>query len=86
MEHTLKLEVPDRVYEPLVKAATRTGRTPEELAGQWLEIAVRTASEDPVENFIGTMSSNVSDWADQHDNYIGQNLMAQMRNVGSAGD
>jgi hypothetical protein len=86
MEHTLKLQVPDGVYEPLIKAAKQAGRTPEELAREWLETAVRTVPEDPIENFIGTIKSNVADWADQHDNYIRQNLIAQMQNTGSEGD
>lgn len=31
----------------------------------------QTAADDPVEKFIGAFSSNIPDWADQHDKYIG---------------
>jgi len=51
MEHTLKLKVPEGTYEPLEKAARQTGRTPEDLAREWLVTAIQAAIEDPVENF-----------------------------------
>lgn len=55
-------------------------RTPEELAVEWLMTAIYKAMSDPVENFIGALSSRVPDWADQHDKYVGQALMEQMYN------
>jgi len=80
MKHTLTLEVPENIYEPLVKVAEQTGRTPEELALEWLVTSIRVAMEDPVENFIGAFRGNIPDWAHQHDKYIGQTLMEQMQN------
>lgn len=41
MNHTLKLEIPENVYDPLVKVAARISRTPEELAVDWLAAAVQ---------------------------------------------
>jgi len=72
------LEVPEEIYQPLAKSAEQKGATPEELAIEWLAAAIRTAISDPVEKFIGAFSSNIPDWADQHDKYIGQVLMKQM--------
>jgi hypothetical protein len=86
MGYTLTLEVPENLYEPLVKTAEQTGRTPEELAQEWLATAIRTAIEDPVENFIGAFLSNIPDWADGHDKYIGQTLMEQMQSKGNEGN
>lgn len=80
MEHTLVLELPEDIYEPLANTAKQTGQTPEELAVEWLATAVQNATDDPVENFIGAFSSNIPDWTDQHDKYIGQSLMEQIRN------
>ena len=74
MGHTLTLEMPEEMYEPLAKTAKQTGQTPEELAAQWLMTAIRSAIDDPVEKFIGAFSSNTSDWADEHDKYLGQTL------------
>ncbi len=85
MGRTLVLEVPEDVYEPLAKAAKQTGETPEELAVEWLAAAARTVANDPLENFIGAFPSNIPDWADQHDKYIGQALMKQMRGQGDEG-
>jgi len=71
MEHTLVLELSEDIYEPLAKTAKERGSLPEELAVEWLASAIRKAIDDPVENFIGTFSSNIPDWADQHDRYLG---------------
>ena len=79
MERTLTLEVPEEVFEPLAKAAEQTGQTPEELAVQWLTNVARQFAEDPVEKFIGAFDSGVTDWADQHDKYIGEQLMKELR-------
>jgi hypothetical protein len=75
MNHTLQLEIPENLYEPLVKVAAKMGRTPEELALVWLATAVQQFEEDPLEKFIGAFSSNIPDWADQHDQYIVQGLV-----------
>ncbi|MEW6609109.1 MAG: hypothetical protein AB1422_13080 [bacterium] len=82
MGHTLTLEVPEKIYEPLIRTAKQTGRTPEKLALEWLKTAIRTTVEDPVENFIGVFKSNIPDWADQHNKYIGADLMKQIEYKG----
>jgi hypothetical protein len=74
MAHTLTLEVPEKVYVPLVKAAQQTGKTPEEMAVQYLTSVVTRFDDDPLEKFIGAFDSGVADWADRHDEYIGKAL------------
>ncbi|MCS6843232.1 MAG: hypothetical protein NZ528_02760 [Caldilineales bacterium] len=81
MDYTLTLKVPQGAYEPLVKIAEQTGRSPEEIAREWLLSAIRTAVEDPLENFIGALRSDIPDWADQHDTYLGQALIAETRST-----
>ncbi len=73
----MTINVPEQIYEPLAKAAKNIGRTPEELAVVWLETASRITVHDPVENFIGKLKTDISDWPDQHDKYIGQGLVEQ---------
>ena len=75
MDRTLTIEIPEKVYEPLLQVARRTGRTPQELVLEWLIREVQAALEDPVEKFIGAFRSGVPDWADRHDDYIGQALI-----------
>lgn len=82
MGHTLMLEIPENIYQPLAKTAEQRGGTPEELAIEWLFTASHLVVDDPVENFIGVFQSNISDWTEQHDKYIGQTLMSQMQNKG----
>ena len=74
MDRTLTIEIPEKVYEPLLQAARRVGRTPQELVRKWLIREVQAALEDPVEKFIGAFRSNVPDWADQHDEYRGMSM------------
>ena len=85
MGHTLTLEVPDDVYRPLAETARQRGTTPEELIVEWLAMAIQHAINDPVEQFIGTFTSNTPDWADQHDKYLGQAVMDSMHDSGGKG-
>ncbi len=77
MGHTLRLELADDLYEPLVKRAKQTGSTPEKVVANWLVTVIRTAVDDPVEKFIGSFHSKTKDWADKHDKYLGINLKNQ---------
>jgi hypothetical protein len=75
MSHQLILDVPNDVYDPLAESAKNTGATPEQLALDWLLVMSRHAARDPLEKHLGAFSSNVPDWADQHDKYLGEGLM-----------
>jgi hypothetical protein len=86
MTHTLVLEIPEEVYEPLLKTAEQSGQTPEDTAVGWLKNAAKKSSDDPVEKFIGTLGSDIPDWADEHDKYIGQEIMKKMSGEAQKGD
>lgn len=79
MGHSLTLEVPDTVYEPLAKTAEQKGQTPEELAVEWLATAVQQCADDPLEKFIGAFDSGVTDLGTHHDDYLGQHLLEELR-------
>jgi hypothetical protein len=81
MEHTLTLELSNTIYEPLTKTARQTGKTPEQLAIEWLEQAAHIVLQDPLEDFIGVFHSDVPDWADEHDKYLGQALAAELHDA-----
>lgn len=78
MQHTLVIEVPEDVYEPLEKTADQTGKTPEEIAAGWLAIAAQRPP-DPLEKFIGELKGTVPDWADRHDSYLRDALAQEAR-------
>ena len=80
MTHTLTLELPEEVYEPLVKSAEQLGKAPEQMAVQILAESVRQFEDDPIEKFIGAFDSGAPDWADNHDKYIGESILEHMRN------
>jgi hypothetical protein len=75
MSHVLHLELPEDIYRPLAKNAEQKGRSPEEVAIEWLKSILKKLENDPIENFIGAIHSDIPDWADQHDKYLGQTLM-----------
>lgn len=72
MRHILKLELPEDIYKPLVKNAKQKGRSPEENAIEYLNSILLKLDDDPIEKFIGAFHSDITDWADQHDKYLGQ--------------
>lgn len=75
MEHSLTLKLPENVYQSLLKTATQTEQQPETIAVQWLKKITQQQETDPLEKFIGAFNSNIPDWADEHDKYIGQSLL-----------
>lgn len=79
MSHVLQLELPEDIYKPLVKNAKRKGRSPEEIAIEYLKSILLKLEDDPIEKFIGAFQSDIPDWADQHDKYLGQTQMEKMR-------
>jgi hypothetical protein len=64
MEHKLTITLPDEVYQPLVEAALKQGRTPEEVAAEQLSRALpKPRQPQPngekgasIREFFGTVS------------------------------
>lgn len=74
MERTITLVVPEEIYTPLVETAAQEGRAPEALAVEWLTAGMQQFLHDPIEELIGAFSSDVPDWAEKHDEYIGKSV------------
>lgn len=83
MGRTLRLEVPDDVYQSLSQRAERSGQSLESVAVELLAAATQHRDDDPLEQFIGVLSSPCSDWADRHDAYLGKSLRDAMRDEAS---
>jgi hypothetical protein len=79
MARSLTLEIPDDVYEPLRCQAKKSGRTPEDIATEWLAATIRRMAEDPLLQLAGTIESDITDVADRHDYYIGEQLLKELR-------
>lgn len=75
MTHTLKLEIPEEIYNLLEQRAEQTKQPLEELAIQWLAKASQDFADDPMEKFIGAFATNVPGWPERHDELIGEALM-----------
>jgi hypothetical protein len=81
MNYPLMLELPENVYESLIKKAKQAGKSPEVLAVQLLTTATQTLIDDPLEPFIGAFGSNISDWADAHAKYLGLSVNQKTQRI-----
>ncbi len=74
MTHSLTLNIPDNLYSPLLEIADKTGKKPEDLMIEYLQTMIKETENDPLEEFIGAFNSNIPDWTEKHDLYLGQSL------------
>lgn len=79
MGYTLTIEVSEEIYKPLARAAHQSGQTLEALALEWLVLAMHTVQDDPLEEFIGGFASDIPDWTEKSDAYLGQTLLQELR-------
>jgi hypothetical protein len=77
MAHTITLKIPDDAYQGLLKTAQEAGRTPEELAGEWLAARMKRLSEDPLLKLAGAFDWP-ADLGERHDEYIGEGLKRKL--------
>ncbi len=74
MTHSLTLDLPEEIYQPLLNTAMQNGKRVEEIAVEVLASVRKTKVADPFEKFIGSIKSDITDLAENHDKYIGENL------------
>lgn len=67
MTYSIVLEVPENVYQGIVKEAETKKRKVEEIALERLAKDETQEIKDPFEKFIGTFDSGGKDWANRHD-------------------
>ena len=74
MTHSVTLNLPEHLYSPLLERANKTGKKPEELMIEYLQTMIRETEDDPLEEFIGAFNSEIPDWTENHDLYLGKSL------------
>ena len=79
MTHSITLEIPDSDYQTLADEAEESGQRVEDYALEKLTNGHAKVVKDPFEKFIGTFDSKGMDWGNRHDEYLGENLMREMR-------
>ncbi len=80
MTHSLTLEVPDKLYRSIVEKAAKNGKQIEEIALDRLaKDEEPEIVDDPFDKFIGSLDTDIHDWADDHDKYIGEALYRELR-------
>lgn len=75
MSQVLTLQIPEDLYQFLVEIAQRRGQSPEEFTLQWLTVSIQHFTDDPVEALIGSVQSNIPNWTENHDRYLGEHLL-----------
>ena len=80
MSYTVQITIPDDLYNSLRETARQTGQPIEIVASEWLSVAAEQLIHDPLDAFIGALDSSGSDWADNHDSYLGQSPAAAPAN------
>ncbi len=79
MTHSLTLEVPDNIYQSLIDKASKNGKKIEEVALEKLANGDEQHIDDPLDEFVGAFRSEVPDWAENHDKYLGESLYRELR-------
>ena len=75
MTQKILLDIPDQLYQKLLKIAQNKGETLESLALKCLNDAQEKSEIDPLDKFIGAFDSNNSDWLENHDYYLGKSAI-----------
>jgi hypothetical protein len=78
MGYTLTLDMPEDVYQSLIRQAKQTGQLPEAVAVQLLATATQHRVDDSLEQFIGAFRSHGADWTDEHDVYLEKAVAGSM--------
>jgi hypothetical protein len=76
--NALTIEVPDSLYEALVRRAALDKQPPDQFALKLIENAIkadRLDDEDPLLSLAGIFESPHRDISEKHDDYIGQQIM-----------
>ncbi len=71
MSTTLQLQLPTQLFNLLKAHAEKTSQTPEQVATELLTSCLSQSSGDPLESWIGSIDSQSSDWATDHDKHLG---------------
>ena len=79
MTHSITLELPETVYRSLAEKASKKGKVIEEIALEKLAVQSPEDIPDPLDEFIGAFSSGIGDVGANHDRYIGENLLRELR-------
>lgn len=79
MSQTIQVEISDEAYLHLARLAQNEGKTPAELSAEIVSRNVAHLLHDPLDEFIGKIKTDVPDWADRHDELIGEQLARELK-------
>lgn len=79
MTHSITVKIPDKTYRTLAEKALKKGKEIEEVAAERLSEDWPEDDVDPLDSYLGAFGSGLGDVAQNHDQYIGDNLLREMR-------
>lgn len=74
MSTVLTLEIPDQIYQPLLKKASKRGKPVNQILIEYLGEVLKDEPDDPLLQLVGAFSCESQDIGTNHDFYIGQEL------------
>lgn len=78
MGHTIKLELPDRLYDALQQQAKQSGKELEDFMVDRLTERTESPEDDALLRLAGVLDSEVPDLADRHDEYLADGLAQRL--------
>ena len=73
MGHSITLNLPDKVWQDLLRAGHDRNQSPETAA----EALLAAAITDPLMSLFGSLEYSSSDISERHDEYIGAGIRAE---------
>ena len=83
MTRTITLELPESLYASLTQRAEQQQSTPEQLILDSLATTLgngaQSVDDDPLIRLAGCITSDITDIAERHHEYLGQALLDELR-------
>ena len=79
MTHSITLELPERIYRSLADNASRNGKEIEEVAIEKLADGYPAFGDDPLDQLIGTLETEIRNWGPNHDKHLGEAIFRDIR-------
>jgi len=80
MIHQVLIDVPDEVYQPLLRRAAESGRSLEAVAAECVAQVIQASKpESRTRKWAGALASGVTDASTRHDHYLGAALAEDLQ-------
>ncbi len=82
MGHMISVVLEEPAFGVLKQCAHKLGKDPAEVSAEWIRAALNRVVQDPMFELAGAFESDLPDWVERHDEYLGQGLLKEMQGGG----